>query len=106
MKLIVFIDEDQYDIDVPDFILTEARDYFDMMDKDMDLGYQMSRSWVETPNLFQRCQIAGDKILTAIQTENRETCALMAGYILSRVPHAKKLLLTQTGDMTEHDIET
>lgn len=106
MKLTVFIDEEQHDIDVPDFILTEARDYFDMMDKDMDQGYQMSRNWVDTPDLFQRCQIAGDKILTAIQTDNRETCALMAGYILSRVPQAKKLFLTQNGDMTEHDLET
>jgi hypothetical protein len=106
MKLIVFIDEEQHDIDVPDFILKEARDYFDMMDKDMDQGYQMSRNWVDNPDLFQRCQIAGDKILTAIQTENRETSALMAGHILSRVPQAKKLFLTQNGNMTEHDIET
>ncbi|PWQ92782.1 hypothetical protein [Leucothrix pacifica] len=106
MKLTVFIDEEQHDIDIPDFILSEAKDYFDMMDKDMDQGYQMSRSWVENPDLFQRCQIAGDKILTAIQTENRETSALMAGYILSRVPQAKTLYLTQNGDMTEHDLET
>ena len=106
MKLTVFIDEEQHDIDIPDFILTEAKDYFDMMDKDMDQGYQMSRSWVGNPDLFQRCQIAGDKILTAIQTENRETSALRAGYILSRVPQAKKLFLTQNGDMTEHDLET
>jgi len=105
MKLTVFIDEERHDIDVPDFILSEARDYFDMMDKDMDLGYQMSRTWVQSPDLFQRCQIAGDKILTAIQTENRETCALMAGYILSRVPRAKTLYLAQSGDMTEHDLE-
>lgn len=106
MKLIVFIDDEQHDIDVPDFILTEARDYFDMMDKDMDQGYQMSRTWVDNPDQFERCQIAGDKILTAIQTDNRETCALMAGYILARVPQVKKLYLAQTGDMTEHDVET
>lgn len=105
MKLTVHIDEDRHEIEVPEFILTDATDYFDMMDRDMDNGYQMSRTWVEKPDLYQRCQIAGDKLLTAVQSNNRETCILMAGYILKRVPHVKALMLTQRGDMTEHDLE-
>ena len=105
MKLTVHIDDHQHVIEVPDFIMEDATDYFDMMDRDMDNGYQMSRSWVEKPDLFQRCQIAGDKLLTAVQTKNRETCILMAGYILKRVPHVKGLMLTQRGDMTEHDLD-
>ena len=105
MKLTVYIDEDQHEIEVPDFILNDATDYFDMMDRDMDNGYQMSRTWVEKPDLYQRCQIAGDKLLTAVQSKNRETCILMAGYILHRIPKIKALMLTQRGDMTEHDID-
>ena len=105
MKLTVHIDENQHEIEVPDFILTDATNYFDMMDKDMDNGYQMSRTWVEKPDLYQRCQIAGDKLLTAVQNKNRETCILMAGYILHRVPKIRGIMLTQNGDMTEHDID-
>lgn len=105
MKLAVFIGDHQHDIDVPEFILSEAQDYFGMLDRDMDQGYQMSRNWVASPDLYQRCQITGDKLLTAIETENRETGVLMAGYILHRVPHIKKLILSVSGDMTEHDID-
>ena len=105
MKLTVYIDDQQHEIEVPEFILEQATDYFDMMDKDMDNGYQMSRQWVDKPDQFQRCQIAGDKLLTAVQNKNRKTCILMAAYILHRVPKIKALMLTQRGDMNEHDID-
>jgi len=36
MILKIFVDEHEQDINVPDEILTDARDYFDMIDKDMD----------------------------------------------------------------------
>ena len=106
MILKIFVDEHEQDINVPDEILTDARDYFDMIDKDMDQGYQMSRSWIETPDLMQRCQIVGDRILTALETGNKETGTLMAGYILSRVPNAHALHLNTEGDMTLYDLET
>ena len=106
MILKIFVDENEHDINVPDEILTDARDYFDMIDKDMDQGYQMSRTWVANPDVIQRCQIAGDRILTAIETGNKETGTLMAAYILSRVPNAYAMHLNQEGDMTLFDLET
>lgn len=106
MKLKIIIDDEEQDIHVPDDIVVDARDYFDMIDKDMDQGYQMSRTWVENPDLIQRCQIVGDRILTALETENKETGTLMAAYILSRVPNAYALHLNHEGDMTLFDLET
>ena len=50
MILKIFVDENEHDINVPDEILADARDYFDMIDKDMDQGYQMSRTWVANPD--------------------------------------------------------
>ena len=105
MKLTVHIDENQHEIEVPELILSDATDYFDMMDNDMDNGHQMSRTWVEKPDQYQRCQIVGDRLLTAVQSKNRKTCILMAGYLLKRVPNIKALMLTQRGDMLEHEIE-
>ncbi|KAG1694945.1 hypothetical protein GQR58_006872 [Nymphon striatum] len=93
MILKIFVDEHEHDIHVPDDIVTDASEYFDMIDKDMDQGYQMSRSWIENPDLMQRCQIVGDRILTALETDNKETGTLMAAYILSRVPNAYALHL-------------
>ena len=106
MILKIIIDDEEQDIHVPDDIVEKASDYFDMIDKDLDQGYQMSRTWVEKPDLFQRCQIVGDRILTALETENKETGTLMAAYILARVPSAYALHLNQEGDMTLFDIET
>ena len=106
MKLKIIIDDETQDIHIPDNIITEAADYFEMLDKDMDKGYQMSRTWVATPDLLQRCQIVGDRILTALETDNTKTGTLMAAYILSRVPNAYALHLNHEGDMTLFDLET
>jgi len=106
MILKIIIDDEEQDIYVPDDIIVEASDYFDMMDKDMEQGYQMSRTWVKKPDLLQRCQIVGDRILTALETENKETGTLMAAYIFARVPNAYALHLNHEGDMTLYDLET
>lgn len=106
MILKIIIDDEEQDIHVPDDIVIDASHYFDMIDKDMDQGYQMSRTWVAKPDQFQRCQIVGDRILTAIETDNKETGTLMAAYILARVPNAYALHLNHEGDMTLFDIET
>jgi len=106
MKLKIFIDEHEQEINVPDEILTDAKGYFDMIDKDMDQGYQMSRDWVAKPDLLQRCQIVSDRILTALENDNKETGTLMAGYILSRVPNAYAMHLNLEGDMSLYDLET
>ncbi len=106
MILKIFVDEHEQEINVPDEILVDAKDYFDMIDKDMDQGYQMSRSWVANPDQLQRCQIVSDRILTALENSNKETGTLMAGYILSRVPNAYAMHLNLEGDMTLYDLET
>ena len=106
MILKIIIDDEAQDIHVPDDIINDASDYFDMIDKDMDKGYQMSRTWVPNPNLLQRCQIIGDRILTALETENTKTGTLMAAYVLARVPNAYALHLNHEGDMTLFDLET
>ena len=106
MILRIFVDEHEQQITVPDEILIEAKDFFDRLDKDMDNGYQMSRTWVAKPDLTQRCQIVANKILTALENDNHDTAALMAGYILSRVPNAYAMHLNLEGDMTMFDLET
>ncbi len=106
MILKIFVDEHEYDINVPDEIIQDATDYFDMLDRDMDQGYQMSRTWVEKPDTLQRCQIVSDRILTALENDNKETGTLMAAYILARVPNAYAMHLNLEGDMTLYDLET
>ena len=104
MKLNIIVDGRSNAFEVPDELLTEAVDYFHKLDADMDKGWQMSRDWVDSPDPEQRCQIAADKILTAIETENEKTLMLMAAYILRTMPGVTGINIDITGDMNETDI--
>ena len=89
MKLNIIVDGRTNAFDGPDSLLQEAKDFFDKLDADMDKGWQMSRDWVEQPDKEQRCQIAADRILTAIETDNEKMLMLMAAYILRTLPAIK-----------------
>ena len=104
MKLTIIVDGRSNAFEVPDDLITEASDFFKKMDADMDNGWQMSRDWVDSPTPEQRCQIAADKILTAIETENEKLLMMMAAYILRTMPGVKAINIDITGDMNETDI--
>lgn len=104
MKLNIIVDGRTNAFEVPDNLLVEAKDFFKKLDADMDKGWQMSRDWVEKPNAEQRCQIAADKILTAIDTDNEKLLMMMAAYILHKMPGVKSINIDVTGDMNETDI--
>lgn len=104
MQLRLQINDTTRDIDVPQFVLDEADDFFAQLDADMDRGYQMSRLWVDKPNQEQRCQIVADKILTALSNGNQKSGILFAAYILKRMPHIRSIHLNTEGDMTGHEL--
>ncbi len=104
MKLNIIVEGRTNAFEVPDSLIVEAKDFFDKLDTDMNKGWQMSRDWVESPNAEQRCQIAGDKILTAIENDNEKMLMLMAAYILRTMPGVKTIHIDTTGDMNETDI--
>ena len=104
MKLNIIVEGRINAFDVPDKMLTEATDYFDKINTDMDKGWQMSRDWVDKPNTMQRCQIVADKILTAIETNNEKLLMMMAAYILRTMPGVKAVNIDVSGDMNETEI--
>jgi len=106
MQLTLHIEDKSHTINVPDSILNEGLDFYNKMDKDMDLGWQMSRQWVDNPDQTQRCQIAANKMLSAISGENETLLMLMAGYILSRMPHVKTIRIDTNGEMGETEFLT
>jgi hypothetical protein len=101
MILNVIVDEQSIDLNVPDPMLQEAEDFFAKMDRDMENGWQMSRDWVDNPNREQRCQIAADKLLTALENENRKLAMLMAGYILTRMPGVQSVEVDTGGEIDQ-----
>ncbi|MCY4642195.1 MAG: hypothetical protein OXC41_05825 [Gammaproteobacteria bacterium] len=106
MILKVTIDEKTFPLQVDDEMVQDAQDAFRKMDADMDRGWQMSRIWVDHPDDLQRCQIAADKMLTAIQQEKTATVGLMAAYILNRMPEVQAVDIDTSGDMTLTEVVT
>lgn len=104
MILNVIINDQTHPVEVPDEILSEAEALFQKMDRDMDRGWQMSRDWVDRPDPLQRCQIVADKMLTAIEKDERKVAAMMAGYILKRLPGVSRVDVDTTGDMNQTEI--
>ena len=104
MKLNIIVDGRSNAFEVPDSLLSDASDFFEKLNADLDRGWQMSRDWVEMPDAEQRCQIAADKILTAIENDNEKMLMLMSAYILRTLPGVKSINIDITGDMNETDI--
>jgi hypothetical protein len=99
MNITVEVDDKSYQLDVPESLLLEAADFFAKMDSDMDCGWQMSRWWVPDPDATQRCQIAADKLLTAIQKNNSEAALLMCAYILKTRPGTQRIRVNTAGEI-------
>jgi hypothetical protein len=93
------INDQVYSLDVPDTVIAQGEDFFEQLDRDMDQGWQMSRDWVDNPNRAQRCQIVADKLLTALENENRRVGLLMAGYLLKRLPNLDEVEIDAHGEV-------
>jgi hypothetical protein len=99
MKLRIIVDERSRQLDVPDDLIREAEDFFARLDQDMARGWRMGPEFVEHPDKINRCQIAANKLLVALSTENKRVLLLMAGYILSRLPGVTAVRVDTGGEM-------
>ncbi len=105
MNLEVVVEENVLSLAVPDAVMNEAAAFYAKMDRDMDGGWQMSREWVDAPTPLQRCQIAADRMYTAINAQNETLAMLMAGYILTRMPGTRRVIVNTDGDMHETEFQ-
>jgi hypothetical protein len=99
MKLRILVDNQSHPLDVPDNLIREAEDFFARMDQDMSRGWRMGPDFIEQPDKINRCQIAANKLLVALSTENKRVLFLMAGYILSRLPGVTGVRIDTGGEM-------
>ncbi|MCG6942021.1 MAG: hypothetical protein LJE69_12320 [Thiohalocapsa sp.] len=99
MLLKAIIEDQEYTLNVPENVLAGSADFCAKLDADMDGGWQMSREWVQSPNLEQRCQIVADKLLSALEKENHKVGMLMAAYILKRLPNVEAVELDVRGEI-------
>ncbi len=103
-SLDIFIEDRIYKLNVPDTIFQDGIDFFRKMDRDMDQGWQMGTSFVESPDVVMRAQIAAAKLMVAVETDNTTLANLMAGYIISRLPGTTGVRIDTQGDMLSTQI--
>lgn len=98
MILNAVVEGQSHPIEVPDRLLQEAEPFFAKMDSDMDAGWQMGRDWIANPDRVHRCQIAAERLLSALHKNNQALASMMAGYILSRAPEVTEVHIDSTGE--------
>lgn len=103
MILEVYVENSMMKVEVPEDVLGDAQEFFAMMDRDMDKGWKMGPEYVENPNATQRAQIAADRMLTAIETENKRLLSMMAAYIVDKLPGVKAVKIATDGDPRESE---
>ena len=84
---------------ISESLISEAQDFFEKMDMDMDAGWQMSRWWVPDPDETQRCQIVANKLLTAITNKDEPYAKLMCAYILKVKPATRRIQINTEGEI-------
>ncbi|MDH5391824.1 MAG: hypothetical protein OEY11_01435 [Gammaproteobacteria bacterium] len=103
MKIKVLVEDKAEEFEIPDQLIAQGEDFFNKMDADLDQGWQMGHVWIEQPNILQRCQVAADKMMSAIHNENEKMFMLMAAYILKNKPDTDEIHLDSTGDIQTID---
>ncbi len=101
MQLNIIVEDKTTPVDLAEELISSGRELFDKMDNDMSRGWQMSRTWIESPTVEQRCQIVAEKLLVAVEQENKTSVGMYCAYILSRLDGVTAVDIDTTGDMTE-----
>lgn len=104
MILNINIDQEYFELDVPDALMTELEPVIKDMDKDFEKGVQMGRFWVDEPTDEQRCQVAANNLVNAMHAENKRMLYLMSAYILSKYAEIKEVIVNSDYEMQDIDI--
>ena len=104
MILNINIDQECFQLDVPDELMTELQPFMKDMDDDFNKGVQMARFWVDEPTDEQRCQVAANNIVNAMHAENKRMLYLMSAYILSKFSDIKEVVVDSNYEMQDIDI--
>lgn len=98
MKINIIVHEHSMNLEIPDAFIQSSSAAFDRLDAEMDQGIQSGRDWLTQPDQHQRCQVAADKLLTALETDNEALAMLSAGYIVSRMPNITQISIDSAGE--------
>lgn len=105
MQFNITIDQEPFALDIPEGLFDEAKAFISDMDTDLNKGVQLGRHWIDEPSDEQRCQIAANKIVTALHQEDVRSIYLMAAYVLSKFPTLKTITVDSDYEIDDIDIQ-
>lgn len=82
-------------------MIEQAQPLFQRMNDDMDGGWRLGREFLDAPTTLQRCQVAADRLLTAMHVQNEAVQSLMAAYILHHCPGVRSVDINGEGEMLD-----
>ena len=98
MVLNVFIGNQPIQIDIPPKVACDGHEFFAHIDQDMDKGWKIGPTYVESPTKDMRIQIVADRLLAALETKKVVLIELLAGYILHSDPTIKAVKIDTDGE--------
>lgn len=98
MELNIIIDDYSMNLNIPDDFLAASEESFNRLDASMNEGIQLGQNWISNPDRIERCRLAADKLLTALESHNEGLAMISAGYIVSRLPGTTRLKIDNSGD--------
>ena len=101
MQLNMIIDDWSMNLEITDEYLQTMQDSFGKIDRDMDQGRRLGQRFIKEPNLTQRCQMAADRLLSALESNNEAMALLMGGYIVTRMDGVKQVKIDNNGEPQE-----
>jgi len=104
MNFDITIDQENFQLDIPEKLIEELRGHCEEMEKEFDKGVQMGRYWVESPGDFERCQVAADKVASAIAREDKRMLYINAAYILFKAPNLHHVTVDSNYEMQDIDL--
>lgn len=99
MQLDVVVEGNKYRLAIPQDMFDEGGSFFSKMDRDMDHGWMVGNQFVENLDAHDRCCVAADKLLAALEMENKTLSLLMAAYILTKLPGVISVDIDTTGEI-------
>lgn len=105
MQLNLIIDDWSMNLEISEEYLSTMGESFEKMDQDMDKGRRLGQKFVKDLDRIQRCQIAADKLLSALETNNEMKALLMGGYILTRLEGVKQVIINNSGEPQETEFK-
>ena len=98
MQLNIIIDDYSMDLEIPDDFINASRESFERLDQNMDEEIQLGQNWISQPDRIERCRLAADKLLAALESHNEGLAMLSAGYIISKMPGTKQVIIDNSGE--------